>query len=149
MTRYLLRPLDPGASCPTEGLVADHSHRNPRGSLSRKASFLASQSDAGAGPLPCVATPSGTHVAFEVPMVGGGWGLWGRPTFPGWTHATSSPISPAEAGHMALTSRGAAGGAGHWGTAVRTDQRSGLSKVFNARDDAQVMALSREQGPAV
>lgn len=64
----------PGASCPTEGLVADHSHRNPRGPLSRKASFLASQSDAGAGPLPCVTTPSGTHVAFEVPMVGGGWG---------------------------------------------------------------------------
>lgn len=67
MTRYLSRPLDPRASCPTEGLGADDSNRNLSGSLSRKASFLANQSDVGAGPPPRVTTPSGTHVAFKVP----------------------------------------------------------------------------------
>lgn len=35
------------------------------------------------------------------------------------------------------------------GTAVRTDQGSGLSKVFDAQDNAQVMPSPRGQGPAV
>lgn len=78
--------------------------------------------------------------------MGGGWGRRGRPTFPGWgVHATSSPISPAEAGHMALTSAGLLE-VQDTGTAVRTDQGSGLSKVFDAQDNAQVMPSPGDKG---
>lgn len=86
-----------GASRPTEGLAAGGSARSlslgPRQPVRR-----------GSWPPPRVTTPSGALLAFTVPVVGGGWGP-GQAHLPRGTHATSSPVSPAGAGHRALTSR--------------------------------------------